>query len=116
MKSLLVLLATVFVFASAFASETTKGIKKDYESFKQEMSAKLEATEQKIAELKSEAQAKGDKSKEKTIQTLEETRDKLKSELEEAKTASKSTWGRFKKSFAASVDRLNTKVQKAIKE
>lgn len=107
---------TTLALSTSFASETVKGLKKDYEHFRQEMSAKLEATEAKIAEMKADAKTKGNSAKEKTIENLEATRDQLKSELAEAKAEGGSKWKSFKKSFAESVDKLNTKVQNATKE
>lgn len=117
MKSffILFLVNIAFVF-NVSASETAKGMKKDFETFKSKMSEKLDATEKKLGEMKTKAQAKGDKAAEKTVETLEETRGKLEAELGEAKSDSKSAWQRFKKSFAESVDALNAKIQKAMKD
>lgn len=102
--------------STSFASETMKGMKKDYENFRQEMSAKLDATEKKIAELKADAKTKGNTVKEKTVQELEATRDQLKTELNETKAEGGSKWKSFKKSFAESIDRLNSKIQGAMQE
>lgn len=117
MKFLTVIFCGALLIAgTGFASETVKGVKKDYESFRQEMSAKLDATEKKIAELKADAKTKGDAAKEKTVENLEKTRDQLKADLADAKAEGGSKWKSFKKSFANSVDKLNSKIQKAMKE
>lgn len=99
-----------------FASETTKGMKKDYESFKVEMSRQLDTVEKKIADLKVKAKQKGSTAQEETAESLEKTRAKLKEQLAEAKETSQDGWSKFKSGFADSVDKLNTKLQKAVKD
>lgn len=112
----LVILAVISISAAAFASETVKGAKKDFAAFKEEMNTKLDNTEKKLAELKAEAKAKGNAAHDKTIAELEAARDKLKAELNELKDDGSNKWQSFKKSFAESLDQLNTKVQKALKK
>ncbi|MFZ3229931.1 MAG: hypothetical protein WA160_06990 [Pseudobdellovibrio sp.] len=112
----LVLSALFLLSLSSQASETAKGAKKDYESFKTEMSAKLESVEKEIAELKVKAKQKGNAAQEDTASELEKSKEKLKSELAEIKSSSKSQWSKFKSNFANSVDSLNSKIQKAVKD
>lgn len=110
MKQIALLITTLtLMIASAFASETVEGVKKDYQTFKQEMSTKLEAMDQKIDQLKAE-------SKENMVKDIEIARDQLRKELNEAKETSSTKWNQFKKSFGQSIDKLNNKVQKALKE
>lgn len=99
-----------------FASETTKGIKKDYESFKIEMTRQLDTVEKKIEDLKVKAKQKGNTAQEETAEGLEKSRAKLKEQLAEAKESSQDGWSKFKTGFASSVDKLNTKIQKAVKD
>ncbi|MBC7466467.1 MAG: hypothetical protein H7256_10790 [Bdellovibrio sp.] len=101
---------------SSFASETTKGMKKDYESFKTEMSAQLDSVERQIEDLRLKAKQKGSSTQEETAASLEKTRAKLKAELASMKDNGKDGWSSFKKSFAESVDKLNTKIQTAVKD
>lgn len=115
MRSILLGLVLAFSF-STFASETTKGMKKDYDAFKTEMSEQLTSVEKKIEELKVKAKQKGSATQEETIAGLEKTKEKLKTELAEAKESGKDNWSKFKASFAKSVDNLNTKIQKAVKD
>lgn len=101
---------------SSFASETTKGMKKDYESFKTEMTVQLDSVEKQIAELHAKAKQKGSSAQEETAASLEKTRAKLKAELASMKDNGKDSWSSFKKSFADSVNKLNTKIQTAVKD
>ncbi|MBX3022421.1 MAG: hypothetical protein KF799_12175 [Bdellovibrionales bacterium] len=104
------------VYFGAQASETVKGAKKDIETFKQEMNTKIDEADKEIAALKEAAKQKTDAAKEQTIKDLEATREKLRADLKALKEESGSKWAQMKKSFADSVDRLNSKVQKALKE
>lgn len=105
----------ILAFNLAFASETVKGMGKDYEAFKQSMSKEISEIDKKIDRLKAESKEKGQETKENTIRELETARNKLKVELEEIKASSSDKWAQFKKGFAKSVDNLNDKVQKALK-
>ncbi len=98
------------------ASETVDGAKKDYESFKAEMSVKLERVESELALLKEKAKAKSTSAQNSSISELEKTQAKLKYELSEMKQTGATGWKKFKANFAASVDKLNSKVQKSMKD
>jgi len=101
---------------TGFASETAKGVKKDYENFKTEMSAKLDSVEKQIDELRAKAKQKGNAAQEESAANLEKSRTKLKADLEDVKQNSNDAWSKFKKGFAESVDSLNAKIQKAAKD
>lgn len=113
--TILTLIAALSFNVSA-ASETVKGAQKDYDSFKKEMSVKLDETEKQLVELKIKAKEKGTDVKNKTVTELEESRDKLKAQLNELEKNGKEGWASFKKNFADSLDRLNSKIQKALKD
>lgn len=116
MKVIIALISFGLALGAAHASETVKGAKKDLDAFKKEMTVKLEATEKKLAELKIKAKAKGDAAQEKTVAELEQTKEKLQAELSDLKDDTKSSWTKFKAGLADSVDRLNAKIQKSLKE
>lgn len=99
---------------SASASETIKGAQKDFESFKTEMSAKLETVQKQIIDLQSKAKEKGDQAQGEATKDLQKTRDQLQSQLNDMQDSGTSNWRKFKKSFGKSVDQLNTKIQKAV--
>lgn len=117
MKHFALLFFAVMAFQlNGFASETVKGAQKDFQTFKQEMTTKLEAAEKKLIELKEKAKTKTSDVKEKTITELEATRDQLKSELNELEEKGQSNWTSLKKGFASSMDKFNKKVQNALKD
>lgn len=118
MNKLILFISSSLLALTVFAteSETLKGAQKDIENFKKEMSVKLGALEEQIASLKSKATEKGSETKSKTIQELEAARDALKVKMAEFSDSSKEGWANMKKSFAESMDALNAKVQKALKE
>jgi hypothetical protein len=116
-KLLIILSATFFVFAlSAADSETVKGMKKDADTFKKEMSVKMDQLDHQINELKAKSQTKGAEVKESTIKDLESARDSMKTKMNSMSETSKETWSSWKKSMAESMDSLNAKVQKALKQ
>jgi len=100
---------------STHASEAVKGAKKDLEVFKEEMIVKINDMEKQIQILKQKTQEKGSRVNEQALTELEENRLKVKKELAELKKASQSSWQKAKAAFADSVDKLNTKIQKAAK-
>jgi hypothetical protein len=100
----------------AYSSETVSGAKKDIESFKEEMTLKLNSVEQELAELHNKTKKKGAEIQENTIKDLEATRDKLRKELNNIEDSSKDNWKKFKRDFAKSMDSLNSKLQKALKD
>lgn len=108
---------TLLIFVSnGQASETVEGAKKDYDNFKIEMSAKLDQVESKLNLLKENAKEKASQSQAESIQELEITKAKLKSELSDMKQTGNSSWKKFKANFAASVDKLNSKIQTKLKD
>lgn len=119
MKSIFsTLLSMAFVFAALTAhseSETIKGAKADLTSFKKDISAKLDAVDKQLTELKEKAKAKGSKVSDKTVHELEEARSSLRARLEEVKDDSQTGWANMKANIAKSMDDLNKKVQEAMK-
>ena len=123
LASLLVLSPLVNGVASGTAhaeSETVKGAQKYFQSFKNEMSAKLSQLDQEIDQLKTKAKENSTKTQEKAIHDLEETRTQLQKQLDtqmaDAQETTTKSWKQFKDSFAKSVDHLNSKIQKALKD
>lgn len=100
---------TVSATAFAFASETTEGMKKDYAAFKKDANQKLEDLDRKIDQLKAE-------SKDSVAKDVEAARDRLRLEVEQAQQTTATKWVQFKRGFAQSMDNLNAKVQKVLKE
>lgn len=115
-KFLTSLLLSCLFSLSAHALETVKGAQKDVEAFKKEMSAKLEVAETRLNELKNQAQAKGSETKSKAVRDYEMTRDNLKAELAQLQESSQSNWQKLKNNISQSVDALNTRIQKSLKE
>ncbi len=114
-KLLVVTLASASLLTYSFASETLKGAKKDMENFKIEMSQKLEQTEKQLSELKETVQEKGGETQDKVVKDLENTRDELRRKLGEVDSTVNENWKKFKKNFADSLDSLNARIQKALK-
>lgn len=114
MKTLL--LSLLMLAGPAFASETVEGLKKDYASFKEDMNAKLAEMDRKIERLKAESAREGKSAKEQAVTDLQAAREKLRRELDKTREAGAEGWTKFKRGFARSVDNLNRKIQKALKE
>ena len=118
MKELVVFVFGLFIACSLIVgeasaeSETVKGVKKDFTAFRQEMDEKLDAAEKKLKELKEKSGQNSDA----MIAELESSTAKLKKEVSELKDDGQDGWRSFKKSLSASLDRLNTKIQKALRE
>lgn len=106
----------LFLIQSASASETVKGAKKDMATFKREMNVKLNSLESEIARLKEQAKVKGGEAKQRAVIELEEARDQVKRDLAELETKSESNWQKLKNKVAITLDRLNTKAQRALVE
>lgn len=107
----------VFILTSAlWASEAVEGFKKDMTTFKQEMTVKLDNLEKEITMLKEKTQVKGRETKQKTVTELEATRDKVRAELNDIEKSSESNWIKIKNKIAKSIDKLNAKTQKLLKE
>ncbi len=114
MKMIIIGLILVYSFTNIMASETIKGMQKDYELFKTDMQIKLAETEKKINELKLKAQAESTVAQEKSIVEYEQKRDQLKTQLEDMEKAGESKWKRTKRRLAESIDKLNKLVQKSL--
>ena len=113
------ILSTALVFTlaqSGLASETVKGAQKDYETFKVDMSKKLDAAEIKLQELKDKAKTQGNTAKEKLAVELEESKNTLRKQQEEIKYESAGGWKKMKKSLSDAAEALNTKIQNALKD
>lgn len=98
------------------ASETSKGMQKDYEAFKKEMSKKMDELEADLKQLKTKAQGKGSKVKQETIEELETAQKKLKKKMKELKEDSKDQWSTMKKSMSETLDNIHSKIQKSLEE
>ena len=118
MKQILMisLLALGLSFSTSNASETVKGAKEDYKKFKKEMSIKLKEAEKKIEQLQAEGAEEVNEAKKETAKDLIVTKNKLKAELEDLKKDSKSTTAKWKADLAASINSLNDRIQKALKD
>ena len=107
---------SVLCVQPSIASEAVKGVKKDFAHLMTELTAQLVIVEGKIKELKEKGKQKGSAIHEKTVKELEGTQEKLRSEVAELKDEGEVNWQKFKDGFAKSVDALNSKVQKALKD
>lgn len=110
------LVLTLTVASISHASETMKGAQKDYEAFKQEMSAKLESLDKQIEVVKEKANQKTTTIKNETIEELEASRAEVKVKMEKMESQSKSKWKSMKRSLSESLDSLHAKIQKALKD
>lgn len=110
-------LAAIFALAHpSLALETVEGAKKDFQNAKEEVAVQLESLDKKIEELKASAQKKSTVAKEKALKEAQATREKLRSDYETLKADADSNWTSFKKKVARSIDKLNSKAQKALNE
>lgn len=100
----------------ATASETVEGAKKDDQAAKAEVAAQLDVLDKKIDELRASAAQKSTAAKERALQEAERAREKLRADYERMKADADGNWASFKKKVARSLDKLNTKAQKALKE
>lgn len=107
------LIALLLFSSGAFAdSETLKGVRKDVQTFKQDMQGRLEQLDQTIERLKKE----GGTHKTKAIAELESARDRVRKQVGEATSASQGRWAKWKRQVSESVDDLNRRVQKVLEE
>lgn len=116
MKNILIAFFITILSLQAFSSETVEGFKKDVVTFKQEMTLKLEKIEKEIEALKNKTKEKGESTQTKAIAELESARDKVKTEINDLEKTTESRWTKIKSKIAKSIDTLNTKAQKALKE
>lgn len=106
----------ILVSLLSFSSETVKGVQKDFISIKQELSVKLDEAEAKLVELKNKASTNSSAAKEKAIQEAEVTRDQLRVKIDELKDDGKTNWKKLKAGLASSIETMNSKIQKALKD
>lgn len=110
----LVLLA--IMMNPVIASETVKGAEKDLDSFKQEMSVRLEKIENNLKEMSAKAEKSGNSVYKDAVKDLTQKRDKLRSELYDLKKDSQGGWEAAKSKISSSLNSLNEKIQKALKD
>lgn len=115
MKTIIMVIA-LFLGMQSFASETVKGIQKDYETFKKEMSARVDSIDKKIEELKTQAGKKGHSVKKETVKEYESNRDELRTEINKIEEGSKANWKKVKKHISESAESLNAKLQESLKD
>lgn len=116
MKKVFSLLSVmVLISLSSFASETVAGAKKDFEEFKKDLSVQIEQAEKKIQDLKLQSKEKGSAAQDKVLVELEEAKNSLKKQQAELKYEGESSWKRLKAGVSEAADKLNTKIQKALK-
>lgn len=104
----------LFIGQQTWASEAIKGAQKDYESFKKEMSNKVDSLGEEIEELKVKTKNKGHNLKQKTINEIESQRDELKESIDKIEDQSKTNWKKLKIKISKSMNSLNVKIQKAL--
>ncbi len=114
MKYILVIMFMGSMFG--IASETVKGAKKDFQDAKSELALKLENVESQIKDLTVKIKSTGNEAQQKTLHELTVTKDKLRADINELQQDSKQRWKKFTKTMAESLDKLNDKVQSALKE
>lgn len=98
------------------ASEAVEGAKKDFAKFKTEMNLKLKALDNQVDELRNKAAAKGSEARQKSLTEIEESKTKIKKDLNDLKEDGKGTWKSFKNDLSKAMDNLHTKIQKALKD
>ena len=117
MKIIFLMIAFFLFVPHALAdSETVKGAKKDLDTFKSEMTTKLNEVDRQLDELRAKAKANGKAAQEQTTRELEEKRARLKAQLDSLSDEGKSNWKKMKKSVSESVDALHDKVKKALED
>ncbi|MCM2349399.1 MAG: hypothetical protein NDI69_05205 [Bacteriovoracaceae bacterium] len=109
-------LLLVSLMLPTFASETVKGARKDLDKFKQEMSVELQDIENKLKKLSEDSQKKGSAAYKQTIQDLNKSREKLRSDLYDLEADAKGEWKEAKSELSKSIDKLNSRIQEALKD
>lgn len=116
MNKITTLMITLFFFCTyTNASETVTGAKKDIATFKQEMTVKLQSIELEIEKIKEKTKDKSTDAQNAAIKNIEETRNKIKADLDEIEKVSETNWKKFKNRVAKSVDKLNARTQALLK-
>lgn len=116
MKLLLAIISLSLITFAVNASETVKGVKKDYQSFKQEMNMQLEQAEQSLEVLKAKGEDHLNSAQKATLAELQATKEKLKSKLDSMVQESVKTSRKVKADLASSISSLNERIQKALKD
>ena len=116
MKLLFVLVSFGLALSVANASETVAGVKKDYQNFKQEMSTQLEQAEQNLEALRAKSKDKITTTQKATVEELQNTKEKLRIELENMKNEGVKVSKKVKSDLATSISSLNERIQKALKD
>lgn len=98
------------------ASEAIEGAKKDFQTFKTEMSERMDSIEKQLEELKLKAKENGQAVQEKTVQDLEKAKDRLHDQVEHMKYSGEKKFKKAKSQFAKSLESLNSSIQKALKD
>jgi ElaB/YqjD/DUF883 family membrane-anchored ribosome-binding protein len=112
---------------SLWASETLKGVSKDFATVKEELSqqlAKVQAdiktlrdkTQDQMLEKGNEARALSFEARQKTLVQLEKTQSRLQKQVDELSDDGQQKWKSLKSKMAKSLENLNKKVQKALAE
>lgn len=97
-------------------SETLKGMEKDFQSIKAELNEKLAKAEVELEKLRAKAKESADEKHKKAVEESEKARDKIKASVAELKEDSKQNWKKLRTGLAESIDGLNSKIQKALKD
>ena len=105
-----------FLIQPGFASETVKGAKKDLDTFKQEMSVELQSIEKNLKVMSEKAEKKGGSTYKEALKDLTEKRDALRSDLYDLEADTKGEWKEAKTKLSSSLNSLNERIQKALKD
>ena len=116
MMRLVFFISMVFLIQTTFASETIKGAKKDLDQFKHEMSVELEKMEKNLKVMSEKAEKKSDTVYKDTLKEMTIKRDKLRVELNTLEADAKGKWKDAKTNISSSLNSLNERIQKALKD
>ena len=115
---LLLLLGFVYGFTYsqfAIASETSTGVQKDIEKFKEEMRINIKALDAKIEKLKVQTRDGTTVAQFETINELEQARDGLRKKVDKLQNEGAAGWKKLKNDLKYSLDSLNKKAQRLLK-
>ncbi|MGZ3749211.1 MAG: hypothetical protein ACXVCD_17875 [Pseudobdellovibrionaceae bacterium] len=118
MKKLFILLmpALFLIGSLTYGLEAVKGAQKDIQTFKQTMSVKLQEIDGKIDALRRQAEQKNNEVIKKNVEDYERMRGELAAEVDQLEADAKGNWKASKNHLATSIDDLNSKIQRALKE
>lgn len=100
---------------AGLASETVKGAKKDFEKFKDDMRDQLATVEKQISDLRKKIETHTTKVTEQTLKDLDHTRYQIRTDMDNLNEDAEGKWKTVKKGLADSMNTLNAKIQKALK-